>query len=99
MPPHLARGLEQAGLEQERRALRLAVVGLECEWPVANELVIAFELGGRCVRDRGIAGSVRLAGRGIGRRAPQWQQVTHLRSRQRLAIGARPGNSHTAPVQ
>lgn len=41
----LAQGLEKAGMEQERRALRLTVTGLEHESPSANELVIAFELG------------------------------------------------------
>lgn len=41
----LAQGLEKAGLEQERRALRLAVVGLTFESPAEDELVLEFELG------------------------------------------------------
>jgi tRNA pseudouridine13 synthase len=40
----LARGLEQAGLEQERRALRLAVGDLVHEWEGDGSLVLDFHL-------------------------------------------------------
>ena len=43
--PTLARGLERAGLEHERRALRLAPVGLVHEWAADDELVVDFHLG------------------------------------------------------
>jgi tRNA pseudouridine13 synthase len=41
----LARGLEQAGLEQERRALRLAVGDLAHTWEADDVLVTEFTLG------------------------------------------------------
>jgi tRNA pseudouridine13 synthase len=37
-------GLEAAGLEQQRRALRLWPVDLRWEWPDAQSLSLAFEL-------------------------------------------------------
>ncbi len=37
-------GLERAGLDHERRALRLAVKGLAWQWPAADTLELAFEL-------------------------------------------------------
>ena len=37
-------GLAEAGLRQERRALRLDPEGLECEWPAPDELVLRFVL-------------------------------------------------------
>lgn len=40
----LTQGLEKAGLDQERRALRLKVTQLECERAAEDELVLAFEL-------------------------------------------------------
>ncbi len=43
--PTLARGLERAGLEQERRGLRLAPADLTHEWAADDELVIGFGLG------------------------------------------------------
>jgi tRNA pseudouridine13 synthase len=41
----LASGLERAGLEQERRALRLAPAGLVHEWTTDDDLVVDFQLG------------------------------------------------------
>ncbi len=38
-------GLERAGLEQERRALRVRVEGLRWEWEGAESLCLAFSLG------------------------------------------------------
>lgn len=43
--PALARGLEQAGLEQERRALRLTVGDLAHAWEAEDVLVAEFSLG------------------------------------------------------
>jgi tRNA pseudouridine13 synthase len=43
--PTLARGLEQAGLEQERRAARLAVGDLTHAWEADDVLVLEFNLG------------------------------------------------------
>ncbi|ANB17687.1 tRNA pseudouridine(13) synthase TruD [Dokdonella koreensis] len=42
--PALADGLAQAGLEQERRALRLRVADLEWSWEDATTLAVAFAL-------------------------------------------------------
>lgn len=42
--PELADGLARAGLEQERRALRLGVVDLQWEWEDAATLLLAFGL-------------------------------------------------------
>lgn len=42
--PALQRGLEAAGLEQERRALRLRPVELQAEWASAHDLVLRFTL-------------------------------------------------------
>ena len=42
--PALADGLVQAGLEQERRALRLRVADLEWSWEDATTLAVAFAL-------------------------------------------------------
>ncbi len=42
--PELVRGLEQAGLEQERRALRVIPQDLSIEWPDAATLRIGFSL-------------------------------------------------------
>ena len=41
----LASGLERAGLEQERRALRLAVGDLGREWTAEGDLIVDFQLG------------------------------------------------------
>jgi tRNA pseudouridine13 synthase len=43
--PALTRGLEQAGLEQERRSLRLAVTDLSHEWEAHDVLRLEFALG------------------------------------------------------
>ncbi|MCG5536096.1 tRNA pseudouridine(13) synthase TruD [Ectothiorhodospira mobilis] len=43
--PVLARGLEEAGLRQERRPLRLRVEGLAWDWPREDILELAFTLG------------------------------------------------------
>jgi tRNA pseudouridine13 synthase len=43
--PTLARGLEQAGLEQERRASRLAVDDLGHAWEADDVLLLEFSLG------------------------------------------------------
>ncbi|WP_279633043.1 tRNA pseudouridine(13) synthase TruD [Marilutibacter alkalisoli] len=40
----LCRGLEKAGLKQERRALRLRPDGLTWSWPADNELELCFSL-------------------------------------------------------
>jgi len=40
----LARGLERAGLSQERRALRLRVAGMQHEWEAVDCLVLEFQL-------------------------------------------------------
>jgi len=40
-----AQGLEQAGLEQERRALRLRAAGLAHAWEAPDRLVVEFGLG------------------------------------------------------
>jgi tRNA pseudouridine13 synthase len=45
MRPQFAHGLEAAGLEQERRALRLRAEGLTCAWEDPRTLVLSFELG------------------------------------------------------
>ncbi|HEX5694507.1 MAG TPA: tRNA pseudouridine(13) synthase TruD, partial [Arenimonas sp.] len=37
-------GLEQAGLKQERRALRVRVGSLAWRWPAPDQLVLGFEL-------------------------------------------------------
>ncbi|OOG20622.1 tRNA pseudouridine(13) synthase TruD [Thioalkalivibrio denitrificans] len=42
--PELARGLAQAGLKQERRALRMRVEALSARWPDRLTLVLAFQL-------------------------------------------------------
>ena len=42
--PALRRGLEKAGLEQERRALRLRPAGLEWSWHADDTLEISFAL-------------------------------------------------------
>jgi tRNA pseudouridine13 synthase len=41
-----AQGLERAGLEQERRALRLRAAGLTHAWEAPDRLVVEFGLGG-----------------------------------------------------
>jgi tRNA pseudouridine13 synthase len=38
-------GLEQAGLDADRRALRTRVKGLEWHWPESDRLELSFELG------------------------------------------------------
>lgn len=43
--PVWRRGLEQAGLDADRRALRTRVKELEWHWPEADQLVLSFELG------------------------------------------------------
>lgn len=42
--PDLRQGLEEAGLKQERRALRVRVAALDWDWPAADQLVLRFEL-------------------------------------------------------
>lgn len=42
--PDLRQGLEDAGLKQERRALRVRVAGLDWDWPANDQLVLRFEL-------------------------------------------------------
>ncbi|GGA70420.1 tRNA pseudouridine synthase D [Arenimonas soli] len=42
--PDLRQGLEEAGLKQERRALRVRVAGLDWDWPGDDRLVLRFEL-------------------------------------------------------
>ncbi|HSP00337.1 MAG TPA: tRNA pseudouridine(13) synthase TruD, partial [Thioalkalivibrio sp.] len=42
--PVFAQGLAEAGLKQERRALRMSVNGLSHEWVDAETLVLEFEL-------------------------------------------------------
>ncbi len=44
----LRNGLENAGLKQERRALRLQPDALEWQWPSADTLVLAFALSPGC---------------------------------------------------
>ncbi len=50
LAPHaaLAAGLEAAGLNQERRALRVRVDALECQWLAADRLHLSFTLGAGC---------------------------------------------------
>ncbi len=44
----ICRGLEQAGLKQERRALRLRVTGLQWQWPESGVLLLEFSLPAGC---------------------------------------------------
>ncbi|MDT8399791.1 MAG: tRNA pseudouridine(13) synthase TruD [Pseudomonadales bacterium] len=45
MWPDLCAGLEAAGLQQERRSLRLQVADLRLEYPVQDDMVLEFTLG------------------------------------------------------
>ena len=46
--PDLREGLEKAGMEMERRALRLPVEGLTWSWPEADSLQLEFALHSGC---------------------------------------------------
>jgi tRNA pseudouridine13 synthase len=67
--PHLRRGLEAAGLEQERRSLRLRPGGMEWDWPEPGSLRLCFSLppGSYATSVLAELGEVRAAGRGDDR--------------------------------
>ena len=63
--PALCAGLEQAGLGQERRALRVRAEGLAWAWPAADALELRFRLPPGCYATAVLAGLCGETGGGV----------------------------------
>ncbi|MGL6291540.1 MAG: hypothetical protein ACRC2H_12680, partial [Silanimonas sp.] len=66
----LCKGLEEAGLSQERRALRVRAEGFAWSWPQPDVLELRFRLPPGCYATAVLAGLCGESGEGAGDALP-----------------------------